>query len=58
MQEEANEHNVSVELRVERQHPLSHTKQLQRVLKQTTNPRMVHTHRSGCLAHACHEWLV
>ena len=58
MQEQTNQDDVAIEFRIERKHPLSKTQELQRVLKQSANPRMVHTHRGRCLTHSCHERFV
>jgi hypothetical protein len=58
MQEQTNEHDVAIEFWVERKHPLGKTQELQRVLKQSANPRVVHTHRRRCLTHSCHERFV
>ena len=58
MQEQTNQDDVAIEFRIERKHALSKTQELQRVLKQAANPRVVHTHRGRCLADSCHERFV
>ena len=58
VEEEAHEHQVAVEPGIEGKHRFRQVEELERVLEQAADPRVVHAHRGRRLADAGHEGLV
>ena len=58
VQEQSHEDEITIQPWIQRQCALSELKQIQRVLKQSTDPRMMDLHRSRCLSKIRHEPLI
>ena len=55
MQEQTHQHQVAVQSRIQRQHHVREQHELQRVLKQSTDIRVMHADRGGRAAELLHD---